>query len=332
MATSGTLQLAIIGAGGISGAHASAIRSSEGKLALTAAVDPNKANLDKLLGGAPGAKGFGTVGEFLAARASGAVQAHAVIVCTPPSARIDIIEKCLAAGLHVLAEKPIAHTLADAKTLAGIASKYPKLITGVAYCHRFTPAVVKMRQLAGEGKIGRVSRFENCFATYFPALQERWMSDPALSGGGSFIDTGCHSLDLFKFLVGTPIMKACTKDFAWPGRGESSATAVVQAAPSGSTYPGVGGVILSGWMEPDRFTVSLVGTGGTLSYDYLKPNELLFTPTGGSPEVIDVVTHEARFANQLYALRDMVLAGARTDMCTFAEGVLIAEAVDATAR
>lgn len=332
MASSGAFKLAIIGAGGISNAHAAGVKAHSQTLEISAVIDPIPGNRTKLATD-HAAEEFDSVDAFLAARSGGKAKGDGVVVCTPPSARVQIVEKCLKAGLHVLAEKPIAHHLADAKKLTEMVAHHPQLVTALAYCHRFTPGIVEMKKLTASGKIGTLTRFENCFATFFPALREKWMSDPAVSGGGSFIDTGCHSLDLFLFLVGTPKMQACVKEFAWENRGESSATAIVKSAAQGSIYPGVGGVILSGWMEADRFTVALVGTEGTLSYDYLKPTELVFQSSrGGAAEVLTVETHEVRFAKQLLAFAEAAQLGNRGVLASFAEGLLTAEAVDAAGR
>lgn len=332
MASGGTFRFAIIGAGGISNAHGSAVRANSQALAISAVVDPIPASRAKLVAD-HSAEQFDSVEQFLSARESGRVQVDGVVVCTPPSSRVPIVEKCLRAGLHVLAEKPIAHTLSDAKKLAEMAAQFPKLVTALAYCHRFTPAIEQMKALTAAGKIGTLTRFENCFATYFPALREKWMSDPAVSGGGAFNDTGCHALDIFLFLVGTPKVQACVRNYAWEKRGETSATTIVKSAAQGSSYPGVGGVILSGWLERDRFTVALVGTEGTLSYDYLNPTELVFQSVrAGTPEIIAVETHEVRFARQLLAFADAAANGSKTVLATFAEGALTAEAVDAAGR
>lgn len=327
MSISSAFRLAIVGAGGIAGAHVGAVKASNGRLSVTAVADPNAENRQKIATGV-GAQAFASSDELFSAIKGGKVHVDGLVVCTPPSARIEIIEAALKHKIAVLAEKPIAHTLSDARKLVQIAAAHPGVVSAMGYCHRFTPAVLEMRKLVHSGKIGKLTRFENTFATFFPALKERWMSDPKVSGGGSFIDTGCHSLDLFLFLVGTPKVLACAKAHAWEGRGESSASALVQSTLVNAHYPGVAGVILSGWMEPDRFTVALIGTAGTLSYDYLKPTDLVFTGVDGKSETMSVETHEVRFQRQLEAFADSVQKNAKTQLASFAEGAITAEAVD----
>jgi predicted dehydrogenase len=161
-------------------------------------------------------------------------------------------------------------------------------------------------------------------------MSGRWFSDPAVSGGGSFIDTGCHSLDLFHFLVGPSAVAGSVYDYDWKGRGESSATVLVKA--KDGTHKGVAGVILAGWLEPERFTVDLIGTGGSLHYDYMAGEDLIFKGADSKPHTIKVTTHEVRFREQLVGWAAAARGGARGNLAGFAEGLLAAESVEAAAR
>ena len=312
-------RIAIVGGGGISRAHVAAAKATAGRIGVAAVVDPNE-QARRATADAAEAKGFAAIEELLAAPES--KQLDGVVICTPPSVRIPIVEAALKRGLHVLAEKPLAHTLVDAKRLAEIAAKHPKQVAAVGYCHRFTPAIVEMNKRMSAGAIGEMSRFENTFAAPLPHLREHWMSDPAVSGGGSFIDTGCHSLDLFLYLLGPGKVRSAIFHHAWPGRGESSATALLRSD------KGVPGVIQSGWTEPARFTVAVVGTLGSLSYDYDVATELRFRPNDGPEEKVPVETHEVRFQRQLEAFADAATGMSPAIMpATFAEGVVTAERV-----
>lgn len=306
-------RIGIVGAGGISGAHVSAAKDSGGAIRVVGVADPNTAAASDRAAGC-GAQSFSSAGALL-----DAVEVDGLVICTPPSARLEIVGDALARRIPVLVEKPLAHTVADAAALAALAREHAGVVSGVAFCHRFTPAVLEMRRRARAGELGTVTRFENCFATYFPALAERWMSDPKVSGGGSFLDTGSHGLDLFQFLVGQPETVALLRHHEWAGRGESSATAVVRAG-------GVAGVVLSGWLEPDRFTVTLVGTKGLLHYDYLDGQALTWYTTSGKKERLAVETHEVRFRRQLEAFAAAARGGDRLDLATFDEGLAIARA------
>lgn len=321
-----TVRLGFIGTGGIAATHASALDSLGDPAcpaSITAAYDPDRDAAERFTTPRD-AKPFDSASDLIA---SGEVDA--LVVCAPPNIRLNVVEPAIATGLAVLVEKPLASTLAEAERLAALADAHPGRLAAVGYCHRFTPAVLKIRQMIAEGLIGRLTRFENCFAFHAPAMSGRWFSDPAVSGGGSFIDTGCHSLDLFQFLVGTPELVGIVRDNEWQGRGESSATALVRAAAGPNA--GVAGTILAGWLEPTRFDGRLVGTEGSLFYDYMKPTEILHNASDDTTEVIEVETHEVRFARQLEAFVRGVAGGhaaSEVGLASFADGLAVARAVD----
>jgi predicted dehydrogenase len=178
------------------------------------------------------------------------------------------------------------------------------------------------------GQIGSLLRFENTFASWNPAMKHKWMSDPAVSGGGSFIDTGCHSLDLFRFLVGDGSVVGAVFARPWDGRGESNATVMLRGHDSATSGQPVAGVIESGWLEPARFTLSLIGTGGMLAYDYDRPSELMYRPMGADAEVVAVGSHETRFERQLAAFVGFAAGGGAGNLASFADGLEVAQLVD----
>lgn len=88
-------------------------------------------------------------------------------------------------------------------------------------------------------------------------------------------------------------------------------------------------MIVSGWMEGERFDVRLIGDAGTLSYDYMKPEELLFNPVSGDAETIAVEPHDLRFARQLAHFADCCEdpKADRAPMAGTAEGVAAARTI-----
>lgn len=318
-----SFDIALIGAGGIARAHLAAASVSR-RIRASVVVDPDPDARRKV----EGAQEFDSVAALLASDA----RPRAAIVCTPPSVRMDVLRPLFEAGVPVLCEKPLARTGAEAESLVSLAARHRDVPGAVAYCHRFTPAVIEMKQRARAGELGTIVRFENTFACWHPAMEKGWMSDTSVSGGGSFIDTGCHSLDLYRFLCGDATVGGAVFHREWEGRGESNATVLLKPAGRGMTAKAAG-VISSGWQEPDRFTLALIGTRGTLTYDYSKPTELFWTPShAGQPETITVETHEVRFQRQLEAFIDWVARGgdekSRGMLCSFMEAAAVARLVD----
>lgn len=324
MASSEVFRLAVIGAGGISGAHSGAGKASDGRVQIVAVADPAPEGRNKLAA-EWGAQAFDSVASLLKAVGAG-LAVDGVVVCTPPSARVKIVQACLKAKLPVLSEKPVAHTLADARKLAALAAKAKKVPSFVAYCHRFAPPVNTMKQLLAQGKIGRLSRFENAFACDLPGHEGKWFSDPRKAGGGAYLDMGSHSLDLFHYVVGPGVTVGAVLDHKWKKRTETGATVLVKGTKkNGANIPaGVAGSIISGWAETSRFTLTLVGDKGTLFYDYEQPTQLIFKDLLGKAETIEVASHDSRFKHQLVAFADAVQKRAKSGLATFADGLAAA--------
>jgi predicted dehydrogenase len=304
-------------------------------VAIRAVVDVN-AEAARKLGQECGAEAFDSLDEALAA-SSGERALDGVVICTPPSARVEVAERALAAGLSVLLEKPLAHTLEDGRRLAELAEAHPGQAGVMGFCHRFTPAVDTMIDRVAAGLIGRVVRFENTFAANLPHLEHGWMSDPALSGGGSLMDTGMHSLDLFRYLFGPASVDGAVFRRGWAGRGESNATVLLSAPvdrrlgdgrlPVEDADQPVAGVINCGWAETSRFDIRLVGSEGVLFYDFDAATALLHTDADGRRHIIEVPTHEVRFTRQLEAFIGSLSEASSAPLCGVAEGLASLELV-----
>lgn len=322
LATMSTFRLGIIGCGSIARRHRDAAIARG--VPIVAAVDIDKARAEAFTAGCNAAT-FASVDDLLNDPAV-RDQLSAVVIATPPSARRRLVETLANAGISMLIEKPLAHNASEALEIAAIAEAHPDVVAVVGYCHRFTPAIQEIRRRTRAGEIGHLVRFENTFAASMPGIRQTWMSDPAVSGGGSLIDTACHSLDLFNFLVGRPSFEGAVLYHAWPGRGESNATLLVSATVDSEP---VAGVITSGWLEVPRYHLRVVGTEGLFEYDYADGTKLILHRPDDSRETIPVERHEVRFARQfdgfLQAVRDQ---GSLGDLCTFGEAAILNKVFD----
>jgi len=189
-----TLRLALIGAGGIGHAHQKAWASVPGA-SIVAVVDTDLERA-KTMAKELEAEPFANHDEMLQA-----VEVDAVDVCTPPAYHRTPVEAALAAGKHVLCEKPLADQPDSARAMVQAAKAAGKLLM-TAFCHRFHPPVARVRELIDEGTLGEIRMFRNRFAGPFAGVEDVWFSNPAVSGGGCLMDTSVHSVDLFRFLAG----------------------------------------------------------------------------------------------------------------------------------
>ena len=317
------INICLIGAGGIAAAHVAAVEQINGPAKIVAVADPNT-EAAQAIATKQDAKAYKNFDEVIADTEMIA-KVDAVIICTPPSIRIPLVEAAIANGKHVLMEKPIASSLEDAQKLATLASG-TNLVCAMAYCHRFEAAIVEIKKMVESGEFGKFVRFENIFAGYSPQMKDHWMSNPAVSGGGSLIDTACHSLDMFQYLAGTPQLVGATLFNAWEGRGESNATVLVKTTDSDETP--IAGFIGSGWNEPMRFDLNVITEKAIFSYDYCKPN--VVCKRLADKEGIEEITLDAplgRFGGQLKAFVEKIQEGKDSDLATFEDGLAVAKVV-----
>lgn len=127
----------------------------------------------------------------------------ACIICTPPHVRNAILKDCIAAGKHILCEKPLSPSSAETKAI--LANAPANLILGVNHNYRFLPAREKIHQLIQKGFFG-----DHVSITINEGGPSNW---PTVSGycfrkelvpGGALYDNGIHSLDFLLWCLGQP--------------------------------------------------------------------------------------------------------------------------------
>ncbi|MDZ7711571.1 MAG: NAD-dependent epimerase/dehydratase family protein [Roseovarius sp.] len=150
------IKVGLIGAGYIAGWHAAALRLVPG--VRLAAVCDLSASAAEALAAAHGARAFASVDDLIA---SGEVEA--VHILTPPDSHANLARKCLAAGLHVLVEKPVALSGIEA---AGVAEAARAANRHFAAGHNFLglPAYRRLKAQVEAGKLGRISSAEITWA------------------------------------------------------------------------------------------------------------------------------------------------------------------------
>lgn len=133
-----------------------------------------------------------------------------VDVCTPGDTHAEIAIAALEAGKHVLCEKPLANTVAEAEAMVAAAEKAAEsgVRSLVGFTYRRVPAIALARQLVAEGRVGQIHHVR---AQY---LQD-WIADPDVplswrlqkekAGSGALGDIGAHIIDLTQYITGERI-------------------------------------------------------------------------------------------------------------------------------
>jgi len=129
-------------------------------------------------------------------------QVGVVIVATPHNSLAEITAGAIAAGCHVLVEKPAARFMAELDPLIKMAKRQNVLVR-VGFNHRCHRSFQKMREIVDAGEIGELMFLR---ARYGHGgrlgYEQEWRAQPELSGGGELIDQGVHLIDLARWFLG----------------------------------------------------------------------------------------------------------------------------------
>ena len=128
-------------------------------------------------------------------------------ICTPNIEHFDVIIKALGAGKNIYCEKPLVISGEQAAQVIEKAEsvKDRENICAVVFHNRFSPAVLRAKQLIDEGRLGRIISF-NCQYLHNSNIDLNknagWKQNADIGGGGVLFDLGSHAVDLVRFLCG----------------------------------------------------------------------------------------------------------------------------------
>jgi len=130
-------------------------------------------------------------------------EVNAIYVATPPSSHAQYMEEALNAGKPVYVEKPVTINSAMCEQMIDVKNRLDGFVC-VAHYRRELPLFLKVKELIGDGAIGRVTLIK-LSTLHAKANKNGWRIDPATSGGGLFHDLSPHQLDIGYWLLGTPL-------------------------------------------------------------------------------------------------------------------------------
>jgi predicted dehydrogenase len=196
------LRWGILGTGGIAGKFADQLPQSE--LARLVAVGSRSESAACDFAGPRGAKAYGSYDAMLADP-----DLEAVYVSLPNALHCQWTIRALEAGRHVLCEKPIAASFAEAEAMFAAAERSGRLLVE-AFMYRCHPAVRQVIRMVREGAIGRVKLIRTHF-TFNRPDDPRDVRYQRRLAGGSLMDVGCYCVNFARALAcGEPIsMHAC---------------------------------------------------------------------------------------------------------------------------
>jgi predicted dehydrogenase len=197
------LTVAIVGSGVIGQHHAEAI-ARHPRLRIVAVVDP-VLDARLRLAASCAAEHFATLA---AALSQGGIDL--VVVCTPSGTHAAVAEEALAAGTHVVVEKPLDTSLDRARRLAdlAIAAEARGQLCSVISQHRFDPASAAVAEAVASGRFGRLTSAVASLPwwrgqDYYDSAD--WRGTWEFDGGGAAMNQGIHLVDLLLWLFGRPV-------------------------------------------------------------------------------------------------------------------------------
>lgn len=211
---------------------------------------------------------------------------HIINVCTPNYLHKEQAIAALAAGKHLYCDKPLAMNAAEAREVVDAAER-TNLTCQITFHNRFSPAMLRARQLVEDGFLGDILSFRGVYLHSGYADPDRpmsWRLDLAQSGGGALVDLGSHLIDLMRMLVG---------DFA---RVQGNLQTIVKERPIAKGSPEKETVLVDdlavmqvelasgaiGTLEASRVAtgaqddlrIEIHGTRGAIRFDMMEPNWL----------------------------------------------------------
>jgi predicted dehydrogenase len=130
-----------------------------------------------------------------------------VDIVTPGASHVEIAIAALAAGKHVLCEKPLANTVAEAEAMAAAAERAARngVFAMVGFTYRRVPAATLARDLVADGAIGEVRQVRAVYLQDWlvdPEVPLAWRLQKELAGSGALGDIGAHAIDLAQYITG----------------------------------------------------------------------------------------------------------------------------------
>jgi predicted dehydrogenase len=214
-----------------------------------------------------------------------------VIIATPNDLHCPVARRFLAAGVHVVCDKPLGLNVNEGEELAQVIESGTSLF---ALTHNYTgyPVVRQAREMVGSGQLGEIRKVmvEYTQGWLSEPLEERgnkqaaWRTDPARAGAGGCVgDIGSHAANLLEFVTGCEIEAVCADltAFVSERRLDDDANVLVRLGGGGKGSISCSQVACG---EENRLSIRVYGSRAGLEWHQEEPNTLLYKPAGAASE------------------------------------------------
>ena len=303
-------RVAIVGAGRVAAFHLHGYREAGAEVVAVADVDEAAAERRA----EPfGARVYADYREMLDRE-----RPDAVSICTPPFLHAEQLIACARAGVSILAEKPFALTVDEGARMLE-AARAAGVVLAVNFAHRFYEPTERVRALLDEGRLGRPITFHVRFGVDYTESTRGWLFRKDRAGGGAFMDTASHGIDLFRYLVGeVDRLFAVARHGREDAEVEDLGVFTLENAATGAV-----GLVEADWSTPGMdYGWSIHGTEGAAYVGYLEPS-LRYRRRGDDRWTEVPVDPDARSKRFDGVVADFVrcLSGGGTPRATGADGL-----------
>lgn len=196
------VRVGIIGTGGIAQGHVRRLLANP-NAEITGLCDIRPEAMTETVARYPDLKDVPQYTDFRDLIKAGNVDA--VEICTPHTTHIEQTLTSLDNGLHVLSEKPMVCTVADAHKVLKKIEETGKVFV-LNYQRSYQPEFLYMKNKIASGEMGEVQFVQGLQGQeWLRACANSWRHDPALSGGGQLNDSGSHMLAILLFVTGLTV-------------------------------------------------------------------------------------------------------------------------------
>ena len=189
-------------------------------------------------------------------------EVDAVLVTTPNSLHLSDVLTALAHRKPVLCEKPMAMDADECRQMVE-AAREAGVLLGVAQVFRFEDSTARMRERLAAGQIGRPIFARSEFSYSAGTHPRKWLTDPALSGGGPIADVGVHCVDTLRYVLQDEVMRVTARGMWDAASGGVEAAAVMSLEFARGTL----GTVLVSMRSDYRTPIEFIGETGVLRAD-----------------------------------------------------------------
>ena len=216
-----------------------------------------------------------------------------VSVVTPNHVHFGPSQMALESGFHVLVEKPIAFSLAEAKTLEKTVNK-TGLLLGLTHTYTGYPLVKEARKMVADGAFGKIRKIyveypQGWLSTLLEKsgnMQASWRTDPKQSGmGGAIGDIGTHAANLAEYITGLQITEICAMlNTVVKGRHLDDDSSMLLRFNNGASGVLMATQVAAG--EENNLNIRIYGEKGGLEWKQEEPNTMILKWLGKPKEII----------------------------------------------